>query len=106
MGHLELNVFLTRCSAPHVPPRQIHRSTAECILIIPSGLTCALHILQHTLKKMVTEKVIKGPQIVIGDVIEFEYLSSNIIVAGNERNDYMPTLSERVVRIDTSTGYR
>ena len=94
MGHLELNVFLTRCSSPHVPPRQIHRSTAECILIIPSGLTCALHILQHTLKKMVTEKVIKGPQIVIGDVIEFEYLSSNIIVAGNERNDYMPTLSE------------
>ena len=66
--------------------------------MIPSGLTCALHILQHTLKKMVTEKVIKGPYIVVGDVIEFEDFSSNIIVTGNKRNDYMPTLLERMVR--------
>jgi hypothetical protein len=66
--------------------------------MIPSGLTCALHILQHTLKKMVTEKVIKGPYIAIGDVIELEDFSSNIIITGNERNDYMPTLLERMVR--------
>jgi len=44
---------------------------------------------------MVTEKVIQGPQIGVSDVIEFENLSSNIIVAGNERNDYMTALSER-----------
>jgi hypothetical protein len=106
VGHLELQVFLTQFSVPNVPPRQIHHSTAECILIIPSGLTCALHILQHTLKKMVTEKDIKGSQIVVSDVIEFEDLPSNIVVAGNERNDYMPTLSERMVRTDTGTGYR
>ena len=53
---------------------------------------------------MVTEKVIKGTQVVVGDVIEFEDLSGNIIVAGNERNDYMPALSERMVRTDT--GYK
>jgi hypothetical protein len=55
---------------------------------------------------MVTEKDIKGSQIVVSDVIEFEDLPSNIVVAGNERNDYMPTLSERMVRTDTGTGYR
>jgi hypothetical protein len=69
--------------------------------MIPSGLTCALHILQHTLKKMVTEKVIKGPYIAVGDVIEFEDFSSNIIITGNERNDYMPALSDRTLRTDT-----
>jgi hypothetical protein len=53
---------------------------------------------------MVTEKIIKGSHIVVGDVIEFEDFSSNIIVAGNERNDYMPALSERMVKTDT--GYR
>ena len=97
MGHLELQVFLTQFSAPNVSPRQIHHSITKCILIIPSGFTCALHILQHGLKKMVTEKVIKRPQVAVGDVIEFEDLSGNIVVARNERNDYMPALSEQVV---------
>ena len=97
MSHLELQVFLTQISTPNFPPRQIHHSTTKCILMIPSGLTCTFHILQDTLKKMVTEKVIKRPQIVVGDMIEFEDLPSNIIVAGNERNDHMPALSERTM---------
>ena len=62
--------------------------------VVPVGLTHAFHILQPTLKKMVTDKVIKGPQILIGDMIELEDLSSNIIVARNERDDYMPALLE------------
>ena len=78
--------------------------TAKCILIIPSGLTCALHILQHSLKKMVTEKLIKRPHIVVGDVIEFVDLSSNIILARNEWNDYMTALSGRMVKTDI--GYK
>ena len=94
VSHLELQVFLTQFSAPNVPSRQIHHPTSKCILMIPSGPTCALHILQHTLKKMVSEKFIKGPQIVVGDVIEFEGISSNIIVASNKRNDYMSALSK------------
>ena len=101
MGHLELQVFLTQFSVPNVPPRQIHHSTAKCILVIPSGLTSAFHILQHALKKVVAEKLVKGPQIVVGNVIEFEDFSRNIIVAGDEWNDYMPALSERKLRTDT-----
>ena len=50
---------------------------------------------------MVAEKVIEGPQIGIPDVIEFEDLSSNIIVAGNKRNDYISPLSDRIMRTDT-----
>ena len=72
--------------------------------MVPVGLTHAFHILQPTLKKMVTDKVIKGPQIRIGDMIELEDLSSNIIVARNERDDYMPALLEGMVRNDT--GYK
>ena len=53
---------------------------------------------------MVTEQLVKGPQIMVGDVIEFEDLSSNIVVAGNERYDYMPALLEGMVRNDT--GYK
>ena len=104
VGHLESKVFLTQFSAPNVPPRRVYRSTAKCILVIPSGLTCAVHILQHTLRKMAMEKVIKGPHIVVSDAIEFKDLASNVIVTGNERNNGMPALSERMVRMDT--GYR
>jgi hypothetical protein len=43
---------------------------------------------------MVTQKFVKRPQAVVSDVIKFEDLSSNVIVAGNEWNDYMPALSE------------
>ena len=50
------------------------------------------------------EKVIKGPHIVVSDAIEFKDLASNVIVTGNERNNGMPALSERMVRTDT--GYR
>ena len=50
---------------------------------------------------MVTKKLVKGPQIGVGDVIEFENLSSDCIKTGNERNDYMPALSEKMVRTDT-----
>ena len=42
---------------------------------------------------MVVEKVIKGPQIAVDNVIEFKHLSSNIIVPGNERDDGIPALS-------------
>lgn len=90
----------TQFSASDVPHRQIHRPIAKRTLIIPGGLTCALHILRHSSKKMVTEKLIKRPQIVVGDVIEFEDHSSNIIVAGNERNDYMTALSGRMAKTD------
>lgn len=44
------------------------------------------------------EKVIKGPHIVVSDAIEFKDLAS---VTGNERNNGMPALSERMVRTDT-----
>ena len=101
VSHLEFQVLSTQISAPNVPSRQIHHSTAKCILVIPSGLTRAFHILQHALKKVVAEKLVKGPQIVVGNVIEFEDFSCNIIVAGDEWNDYMPALSERKVRTDT-----
>jgi hypothetical protein len=100
VSHLELQVFLTQSSAPNIPPRQIYHPTAKCILIIPSGLTCALHILQHTLKKMITENIIKGPQIVIADMIKSKNFASNIIVARNEGNDYIPALSERMMKTD------
>jgi hypothetical protein len=94
LSHLKLQVSLTQFSAPNLRPRQIHHTTTECVLVVPSGLACTLHILQHTLNEMITEKVIKGPQIGVIDVIEFEDLSGNIIVAGNERDDYMPALLE------------
>ena len=94
VSHLKLQVFFALFAAPNIQSRQIHHAAAKRILVVPGGLTSALHILQHTLKKVVTEKVIKGPQIVVGDVIEFEGISSNIIVASNKRNDYMSALSK------------
>lgn len=94
VSHLKLQVSLTQFPPPNLRTRQIHHTTTECVLVVPSGLPCTLHILQHTLNKMITEKVIKGPQIGVIDVIEFEDLSGNIIVARNERDDYMPALLE------------
>jgi hypothetical protein len=41
---------------------------------------------------MITEKVIQGMQIRVDDVIEFEDLSSNIVVAGPEGDDNIPAL--------------
>lgn len=67
---------------------------------MPTGLTCALHILQHTLKKVVTEKVIKRPQIAVDDMIEFEHFACNIVIAGNEWDDYIPALLKRIVRTE------
>lgn len=54
---------------------------------------------------MLTEKVIKGAQIAVPDVIEFEDLSGNIVVAGNKRDDYMPALSEQIVSENLILGY-
>lgn len=53
-----------------------------------------------TLKKVVTEKVIKRPQIAVDDMIEFEHFACNIVIAGNERDDYIPALLKRVVRTE------
>ena len=50
---------------------------------------------------MVAEELVKGPQIGVSDMIEFENLSSDRFKTGNERNDYMPALSEKMVRTDT-----
>ncbi len=95
MSHLELQVSLTRFSAPNVRPPQVYYTISERFLKVPNGLAYTFHILQHTLKKIVTEKLVKGSQIGVGDVIEFENLSGDCIKTGNERNDYMPALSEK-----------
>ena len=55
---------------------------------------------------MVTEKVVKRTQIGVGDVIELKDVSSNIIVAGNKRNDNIPALWELMVRIDTMDRFK
>ena len=44
--------------------------------------------------KVITQKVIKGPQIGVSNVVQFEDVPSNIFVAGNERDNHMPTLLE------------
>jgi len=49
---------------------------------------------------MVTEKVIKRPQIAVDDVIEFEHFACDIVIAGNERDDYIPALLKKMVRTD------
>ena len=41
----------------------------------------------------------------VGDVIQFEDLSSNIIVDGNEWKDYMTALSGRMAKTDIGYGY-
>lgn len=100
VSHLKLQVFLSSLPAPNIQSRQIHHTTAKRILVVPGGLTSALHILQHALKKMVTEKVIKRTQIGVGDVIKLEDISSNIVVAGDKRDDSIPALWELMVRTD------
>jgi hypothetical protein len=92
VSHLKLQVFSTPLAAPNIQSRQIHHATAKRILVVPGGLTSALHIREHALKKMVTEKVIEGTQIGVGNVIELKDISSNIIEAGNKRNDSIPAL--------------
>lgn len=86
-------IFHPKCPTLTDPPFHLR--------VHPIGLTCALHILQHTLKKMVTEKVIKRPQIAVNDVIEFEHFACDIVIAGNERDDYIPALLKRMARTDT-----
>lgn len=44
--------------------------------------------------KMITQKVVEGPQIRVSDVVQFQDLPSNIFVAGNERGNNVPTLLE------------
>jgi hypothetical protein len=44
-------------------PWKIHPAITKCILVVPVGLSNTLHILQHSLKKMVTEKFVKRTQI-------------------------------------------
>ena len=49
---------------------------------------------------MVVQKFVKGTQIGVGDVIELEDLSSNIIVASYEGDDNIPELLKLIVRTD------
>jgi hypothetical protein len=74
--------------------------------MVPGGLTCTLHILQHTLEEVVTENVVNGTQVGVGNVIEFENLSSNIIITGNERNYNISALWRQVVRNNTVEGLK
>jgi hypothetical protein len=92
IGKLKLQMFLTTLATPNIQSRQIHRP-AKRILVVPAGVTYALHILQHALKKMVAQKVVKRTQIEIGDVIELKHLPSNFVVARNKRDDGMSELS-------------
>ena len=41
---------------------------------------------------MIAEKVIQRTQIRVGDVIKLKDISSDIVVAGNKRNDSIPAL--------------
>jgi hypothetical protein len=105
VSHLKLQVFFTPLAAPNIHSRQIHHAITKRILIVPCRLTSALHILQHALKKMVTEKVIKRTQIGVSDVIKLKDISSNIIVAGNKWNDSIPALWELVVSTETTDRF-
>jgi hypothetical protein len=104
-SHLKLQVFSTPLAAPNIRSRQIHHATAKRILVVPVGLTNALHIRQRALTKMVTEKVMKRTQIGVGDVMKLKDTSSNVIVAGNERNDSIPALWKLMVRNDTKDRF-
>lgn len=55
---------------------------------------------------MITEKVVKRTQIGVGNVIKLKKISSNIIVAGNKRNDGIPALRKVVVRTDTMDTFK
>jgi hypothetical protein len=78
--------------APDIQSRQIHHTTPKRVLIVPGGFTCALHVLQHTLEKMVAQKFIKRTFIGVSNMIELQGIPSNIIVAGDKRNYSIPEL--------------
>ena len=42
---------------------------------------------------MIAEKLVNGPQIGVSNMIEFESLSSDIVVAANKWDNYVPTLA-------------
>jgi len=61
----------------------------------------APHILQDTLKKVVTQEVVEGTQIPVPNVAQFEDLACNVVVARNEGDDDMATLLRLTVRKET-----
>ena len=80
----EFQVLSTCSPTPNVLPRQIHPATPECILIIPGGFSSTFHILEDTLKKVVTQKVVERTQIRILDVVQLQDLTCNVVIARNE----------------------
>ena len=88
----EFQVLSTCSPTPNVLPRQIHPATPECILIIPGGFPSTFHILEDTLKKVVTQKVVERTQIRILDVVQLQDLTCNVVIARNEWGDDITTL--------------
>ena len=60
--------------------------------MVPGGLSKTFHILQDTLVKVVTQEVIERTQISVLNVIQFQDLTCDVVIATNKGNDDVAAL--------------
>ena len=75
---------LTTFTTLYIRPGQVHLSIPKCIFMIPGWFASTFHILQDRLRKVVSEEFIEGMCSWVRNMIEFESVSSNVLITIDE----------------------